>query len=70
MTAFAEVARPLRLLNVPMGVWLIAAPFVLQGASTIGTFASIALGTTVIVLSLPRGKLSGEHYGGWDRYIL
>ena len=70
VTAFAEIARPLRLLNVPMGAWLIAAPFVLQGASTIGTFASIALGTTVIVLSLPRGKLSGEHYGGWDRYIL
>ena len=70
VTAFAEIARPLRFLNVPMGAWLIAAPFVLQGASTIGTFASVALGAAVIVLSLPRGKLSGEHYGGWDRYIV
>ena len=70
VTAFAEIARPLRFLNVPMGAWLIAAPFLLQGASTTGTFASVALGTAVIALSLPRGKLSGEHYGGWDRYIL
>ena len=64
VTAFAEIARPLRFLNVPMGAWLIAAPFVLQGTSTIGTFTSIAIGTTVMALSLPRGKLSGEHYRG------
>ncbi|MGH6610900.1 MAG: SPW repeat domain-containing protein, partial [Burkholderiaceae bacterium] len=70
VTAFAEVARPLRFLSVPMGAWLIAAPFVLQGATTLGTIASVRIGAAVIALSLPRGKLSGEHYGGWDRYIV
>ena len=32
VTSFAEVARPVRLINVPLGAWLIAAPFVPSAA--------------------------------------
>jgi nucleoside-diphosphate-sugar epimerase len=70
VTALAEVGRPVRFLNVPIGVWLIIAPFVLDGAGTTAVIASIALGAALIALSLPRGRLSGEHYGGWDKWIV
>lgn len=68
--ATAEVARSLRFINVLFGAWLILAPWVLAGASTIGALASVALGLVLVGLSLPRGYRSKEHYAGWDRYIV
>jgi hypothetical protein len=70
VTAFAEVGRPVRLLNIPLGAWLIVSPFVLEGASTLGAIAAVVLGAALMLASLPRGKLSGEHYGGIDRVIV
>jgi len=68
--AMAEVARPLRFINVAFGLWLIAAPWVLDGASRIAAAASVAIGAAVIVLSLQGGRRSAEHYGSWDRFVL
>src|SRR3546814_11716226 len=69
--AMAEVARPLRFLNVLFGVWLIAAPWLLAGGlSARGAWNDIVAGAVVIALSLPRGRRSDEHYGSWDRYVV
>ncbi len=68
--ATAETARPLRLLNVGLGGWLVVAPFILEGETMLGTSASVALGVTLAALSLRRGPRSGEHYAGWDRFVL
>ena len=68
--ATAEVARPLRFLNVPFGLWLIAAPWLLSGATTGATLNDFIAGLVVIGLSLPRGRRSKEHYGSWDRYVV
>src|SRR3546814_1472791 len=68
--ATAEVARALRLVHIGFGVWLIAAPFILEGASDVATIASVLLGLALIALSMPRGRLSGEHYAGWERLVL
>nr|MBA3625665.1 SPW repeat protein [Methylibium sp.] len=68
--AMAEVGRLLRFLNVPLGLWLIAAPWVLGGASALAAGASVAIGLAVVALSLPRGTRSAEHYGSWDRFVL
>ncbi|SEP43564.1 vitamin K epoxide reductase family protein [Nitrosovibrio sp. Nv6] len=68
--AMAEVARPLRFLNVGFGVWLIAAPWMLEGASVTASWAGVFVGLAVVALSLPRGRLSREHYGSWDRFIV
>jgi nucleoside-diphosphate-sugar epimerase len=70
VTALAEVGRPVRLLNVPVGAWLIVAPFVLEGATMLASIAGVLMGGALILLSLPRGRLSGEHYGGWDKVIV
>jgi len=32
--------------------------------------ASVAVGLLLIGLSLPQGKRSGEHYAGWDRFVV
>lgn len=68
--ATAEVARLVRLLIIPFGLWLIIAPWVVSGASATGTWVSVVLGVILVALSLRRGKRSSEHYASWDRYIL
>jgi hypothetical protein len=68
--AMAEVARPLRFLNVGFGLWLVVAPWILNGASTTASWAGVFVGLAVVALSLPRGRLSKEHYGSWDRLIV
>ncbi len=70
VTAWAEVARPVRLLNVPLGLWVAASPFLLDGGNTLALISNLIAGLTLAVLSLPRGRRSQEHYGGWDRYVL
>ena len=68
--ATAEVARPLRFINVAFGGWLVLAPWLLGGASTLASLASVVLGIALIGLSLPRGKRTREHYASWDRYVV
>ncbi len=68
--AMAEVGRALRFVNVLLGLWLIAAPWVLSGAGNAASWAGVIVGLAVVGLSLPRGKRSKEHYGGWDRYVI
>ncbi|MEQ9637822.1 MAG: NAD-dependent epimerase/dehydratase family protein [Devosia marina] len=68
--AWAEVARPLRFLNIFFGLWLLVAPFLLQGGTTAGSTVSIVAGLALMALALPRGRRSTEHYGNWDRFIV
>lgn len=68
--AMAEVARPLRFINIAFGVWLIIAPWVLVGENLSAVISSVLAGIVLIGLSLPRGKRSREHYGSWDRFIV
>jgi len=68
VSAMAEVVRPLRLINVAFGLWLIAAPWLLSGAGTLATWGSMLAGVLMMIFSLPRGPVR-QHYGAWDRYI-
>src|SRR5206468_2129820 len=68
--AMAEVARALRFINIAFGSWLIAAPWILSGAGSIASGASVVVGAALITLGLPRGSRSKEHYGSWDRYVV
>jgi hypothetical protein len=70
VTAWAEVTRTVRLLNLPLGLWVAASPFVLGGATPVALVADLLAGLALAALSLPRGTRSSEHYGGWDQYIL
>jgi nucleoside-diphosphate-sugar epimerase len=68
VSAWAEVARALRYLIVPFGAWLVAAPWLLEGANAPASAASMAAGLALIALSLPRGAIRNR-YGAWDRLI-
>jgi hypothetical protein len=70
VAAWAEVARPVRLLNVTLGLWVAATPFLLDGGTSVALVADVVAGLALAGLSLPRGARSQEHYGGWDQYIL
>ena len=68
--AWGEVARSARFVNIVFGAWLIAAPFVLDGAgSTLALWNSVVSGGLLIALSIPRGPVR-DFYAGWDRYIV
>lgn len=68
--AMAEVGRLLRFINVALGLWLMLAPWILEGASLPASVAGLVIGAAVIGLSLPRGRRGPEHYGNWDRFVL
>lgn len=68
--AFAEVARAVRLLALPAGLWLIAAPWVVVGAaSPLAQWDSVIAGVLVAGLAIPRGSVRNS-YGGWDLYVV
>ena len=66
--AAAEVARPVRYVNMLLGAALIASPFI-YAASMMTTIVSVGLGVALIALSVRRGLIR-EHYGNWDRSII
>lgn len=64
----AEVIRAGRFLNVILGAWIVAAPWLLSGATAAAKWNNIAVGAFVILMSLPRGSIK-ERYAAWDRLI-
>lgn len=52
--AMAEVARPLRFINIAFGLWLVLAPWLLAGESLGGAASSVVAGIAPIGLGLPR----------------
>ncbi|MDQ3775609.1 MAG: NAD-dependent epimerase/dehydratase family protein [Pseudomonadota bacterium] len=67
--AWAEVARPVRFVNMLFGAWLLAAPWLLDGVgSSLAVWNSVASGALLIVLAIPRGPVR-NFYGSWDRYV-
>ncbi|ODT04561.1 MAG: dTDP-glucose 4,6-dehydratase [Gemmatimonadetes bacterium SCN 70-22] len=66
--ALADVGRVARFINVLFGAWVIAAPWLLAGATPAARWSAAVAGALVILLSLPRGPV-GERYGSWERFI-
>ncbi len=68
--ALAEVGRAIRLINIPFGMWLIAAPWLLSGAvSPLAAWNGVIAGVLLVVLAIPRGTIKNS-YAGWNRYIV
>lgn len=69
LMALAEVARALRFLNVALGAWLIAAPWLLGGVgSSLAPWNGVICGVLLIGLAIPRGPIKAT-YAGWNRYV-
>jgi hypothetical protein len=67
--AIGEVARAARFMNLIFGAWLLVAPWLLAGTTTAARWNDVAVGIAVLLLSLPRGKVT-ERFGSWDRYVV
>ena len=66
--AFGEIVRPVRLLNVLMGLGLMVGPWLVIGDTDASRWNDMAVGAALVVLSLPRGRIE-ERFGGWNRYL-
>ena len=66
--ALADVGRAARFINILFGAWVIAAPWVLVGATSASRWSDMIAGALVILLSFRRGKI-GERYGSFERYL-
>ena len=64
--AWGEMARPLRFANIGFGLWLMLAPWVLDGYGSVGSAASVVAGIALVLLSCPPGRIT-THYGAWDK---
>lgn len=68
VTALAELARPVRFINVLLGIALMGAPWMLDGGSPLADWAGVLAGIALVALSIPRGRIS-HSYGSWDRLL-
>ncbi|MEP6574337.1 MAG: vitamin K epoxide reductase family protein, partial [Gemmatimonadota bacterium] len=66
--ALADVGRALRFVNVLFGALVLAAPWVVNGATSGSRWSDAMAGILVILLSVRRGPV-GERYGSWERFI-
>jgi len=69
--ATAEVVRPLRFANMLLALWLIGAPWFLEGGEPGNPGArwnDLVIGVALLAASIPRGRIR-ETYGAWDRSI-
>lgn len=68
VTALAEIARPVRFLNVLFGIALIAAPWMFDGGSALADVSGVLAGIALILLAIPRGRIACN-YGTWSRFL-
>jgi hypothetical protein len=66
--ATAEVARPVRFVNILFGLALLVTPFAFE-ANIWQMAAGLLAGAALIVLSLPRGTIHGR-YGRWNHLLV
>ena len=67
--AFGEVARPVRLVNIPIGLWIVISPWVLSGASDTSRWIDVFVGLLLMGLSIRRGHIE-ERFAGWNRLLI
>jgi hypothetical protein len=66
--AFSEVARPARLLNLPLGLWIMLAPWIMLGDTQSSRWNDMVVGAAIVALALRRGAIT-ERFGAWNRYL-
>ncbi len=68
VTAYAEVMRSIRFINIFFGMALLITPFVLTDM-WVPTIASLICGLVLIAASIPKGNIN-THYGNWNERIV
>ena len=58
-----------RFLNIPLGAWIVAAPWLLSGATAGAKVNAVIVGGLLILFNVLRGKVR-KRYGNWDRFVV
>lgn len=66
--AYADVARIVRVFNVPLGAWLCISPWFIGDLNAMTSFFVVLGGMALILFSVPRGKIT-EHFGSFDPWV-
>lgn len=66
--ATAEVTRAARLLNILLGLAVVAACVIFGREHPLALWTGIASGVALVALSVPRGEIV-ERYGAWNRFV-
>jgi hypothetical protein len=67
--ALAEVARPLRFLNLAIGIFVLWSPWFFSRVSSSVQWIDTLVGVALVALSLPAGFVR-ESYGTYDGWVL
>jgi len=67
--AMGEIVRYIRFVNILLGLWIILAPFLLEGSTKAIIFNALVCGILLILLSFRKGKIMSR-YGIFDKYIV
>ena len=67
--AFGEIVRPVRLLNIVMGLLIVAVPWLLSGSTDAARWNDVLVGAGLVALSIPRGRVE-ERCGRWNRFVI
>jgi hypothetical protein len=65
MIAIWECTRNVRMFNLPLAIWLLAAPWIIQYENSTALINDYAVGISLIFLSLVRRKRKRRFGGGW-----
>lgn len=63
--AIFECTRNVRLMNIPLGLWLLIAPWILQYNNTTAVLNDYGVAVAIILLSLVKPKRENRFGGGW-----
>lgn len=66
--AYADVARIVRVFNVPLGAWLCISPWFIGDLNAMTSFFVVLGGMALILFSVTRGKIT-EHFGSFDPWV-
>jgi hypothetical protein len=66
--AMAEVLRPLRWVNLALGIFALVLPLSMFSVGLPTHFSNFVLGGLLILLTFPPGVIR-ENYGTWNRFL-
>lgn len=69
LTAAWEILHGVRWLNVPLGAWLVASPFLLGNESLLAATNHVGAGLLVVGLSFVRRRRAHRYGGGWKTLV-
>lgn len=66
IVAIWEATRVVRKWNLPVGIWLLAAPWILGYDNTIAIISDMGVGVLVLIFASIQGKITQKFGGGWS----